>query len=657
MAGKYIKIDEDLIEDTNIARRLDEETRSRIAESVIERYNVDEDSRSEWKDINSAWLKLAQQLIEHRNFPWPDAANVKYPLLTVAAIQFHSRSYPALIKGRNPVLAKTIGADGPELTNKRRAERVGKFMSFQVLNDMPDWQDDMDRLFMLLPIIGLSHKKSYFSPKLRGPVSELVSAADLVINYYATDYDTARKTQVIPLSKNAVIEHQRAGFFLDEDLGEPNFKTHEGDQRSSGGESVLDLVQGLRPPSVDTGDIPHTILEAHDYYDLDGDGYKEPYILTVDKDSGKLLRIVARFDADGVIINEKDEIARIEPIEYFTRYFLLPDPNSKIYAMGLGTLLGPMNHAVNTLTNQLIDAGTLSNLQPGFLGKGVRVKGGIVRFKPGEWKYTQTTGDDLRKGVYPLPVREPSNVLFSLLSMLIDSGNNIASITDVMMGENPGQNQPYSTTVQVLEQGMKVFTGIYKRIYRSMAKEYEKLFKLNQKYPDPERYQNVLNDQSANILADFNLGDFNVLPAADPDLVSEAQKLVRAEALLQKMQMGLQINPQVVTQRVLEAEGHEDIEELMNIPDPGPPPEIQLKMKELELEKEANDRKYELDRVRVGAEAKKDQAQAIALGAKADTADFEATTKRIDSLNKAAAADEKNKIDKEKTNKQTTPTK
>lgn len=643
--AKEIKITEELIDSVNIAEDLDEDVLNKIGATVVSRYEEDDNSRSEWKDKNDAWLKLAQQFTEKKNYPWPDAANVKYPLVTVASIQFHSRSYPALIKGRNPVLAKVVGRDDEKLTKKRRSERVSKYMSYQVLHAIPDWQDEMDRLFMLLPIVGLAHKKTYFSPRLGGPTSEVVSALDLVINYHAVDYDTARKTHTIPLNKNEVLENVRAGVYLDVDIGEPSYKTHEG---------PIDDIQGLSPPgSSDSEDTPYTILEAHDSYDLDGDGYKEPYIVTVDKDTQKVLRIVARYDADGVLYNEAGEIARIDPINFFTRYFLLPDPNSKIYAMGLGTLLGPLNSAVNTLVNQLLDSGHLSTLQAGFLGKGIRVKGGIVRFKPGEWKYTQTTGDDLRKGIYPLPVREPSSVLFSLLGLLIDSGQNIASITDVMMGENPGQNQPYSTTVQVLEQGMKVFTGIYKRIYRSMSKEYEKIFKINGEYPDQERYRNILEEPEAHMLADFTLADFNVLPAADPDLVSEAQKLVRAEALLQKMQMGLAINPMVVTKRVLEAEGHEDIEELMNIPDPGPPPEVRIKMQELELKAKEAERQFQLDSVRVTAEAKKDMADAIAKGAKADTADFDAVTKRIAALTKAASDEEKNRNDKENSDQET----
>ena len=89
-------------------------------------------------------------------------------------------------------------------------------------------------------------------------------------------------------------------------------------------------------------------------------------------------------------------------------------------------LLMSGNSAINTIINQLLDAGTLSNRQNGFLGRGLKLgRGKSIQLRSGEWKPVDVTGDDLRKNVFPMPVREPSGTLFQLLGLLIESGKEL----------------------------------------------------------------------------------------------------------------------------------------------------------------------------------------------------------------------------------------
>jgi hypothetical protein len=278
-----------------------------------------------------------------------------------------------------------------------------------------------------------------------------------------------------------------------------------------------------------------------------------------------------------------------------------------VYGIGLGTLLGPTNEAVNTLINQLIDAGTLSNMQGGFLARGAKLKGGSTRFRPGEWKIVNTTGEDLQKSIFPMPVAAPSPALFNLLSMLIQAGERVSAVSDMMTGENPGQNQPATTTMAVLEQGMKVFNSIYKRIHRSLAQEFRIMYRLNFDTLDDELYQTMLDDTidmgqfqgqkpspeqlqqvqqgvaaenaAATVQEDFESENMDIIPASDPNMVSDATRMLRANDLMEKMAAGLPINPAVVTRKVLEAAGHEDIDELMTMP----PAQPSIEEKELEV--------------------------------------------------------------------------
>ena len=612
-----------LLASNNIAELLNEDELDEIGTKCIDAYNDDLASREEWEDTNEEWMKLTTQTVESKSYPWPNASNVKYPLLATAALQFHARAYPSLVPDTRVVKTRIMGKDDAQQTKRARAERIATHMSYQLLYQMEDWQEDMDRMMYILPIIGVAFKKTYYSPDKAANVSELVLPQDLIINYFAPDFIKARKSHRMYIDQNAMVEYQNLGVYLDVDLGAPSDKQHTG---------VVDDIVGLTPV-VPEEDMPYEVIEQHGYLDLDDDGYKEPYIITVDIDSGKVLRIVARYETEGVLADKK-KVIKITPIEYFTQYSFIPNPESKIYSLGFGALIGPTNSAINTILNQLLDAGHLSNLQGGFLGKGVRTRGGKITFKPGEWKSVQSTGDDLRKGIFPMPTREPSAVLFNLLGTLIESGERLASVKDIMVGENPGQNQPYSTTVAVMEQGMKVFVSIYKRIYRALDKEYKKLYHLNSLYMEDKEYFTILDEAAEGVVAkkDYDGNDKDIIPGADPSSISEAHKMMKANSLLQKMSAGMPLNNQMVTQIVLEAEGHENIKELMTTPPPKPSFEVQLKMDEFAHRREKEMMELQLKASVTANEALKDYAQALEAFAKAEASGSEQERKDIQAL-------------------------
>jgi chaperonin GroES len=561
----------------NIAEYFNEERLDEIGGELVDAIDVDDDSRQGWMQDMEDWLLLATQVRENKAYPWQNASNVKYPLMTVSALQFQARALPALMSGQKPVKVKVMGRD-PDGEKNKRANRVSKYMSYEVLQGMTEWMEEFDRLLFVLPMIGLVYKKSYYSDNMGKIRSTLVLPQDLILNYHAQNYDRARMSHVMYMDQNELREFQMQGIYLDVDLHQETDKSHD----------TRDEVIGLTP--ADNGSIDNEetfeILESHCWLDLDEDGYKEPYIVTIHRDSKKILRIVARWEADQVQYNEKQQVAKITPTTYFTPYTFLPDPNSSVYGIGFGRLLGPTNETVNTLINQLVDAGTLSNMQSGFLSRGLKLRGGSTRFRPGEWKVVNTTGDDLRNGIFPMPVREPSGVLFNLLGLLIQAGERITSTTDMMVGENPGQNQKATTTMAVLEQGLKVYSSIQKRIHRQLGKEYQALYQLYSKYLDEDRYAGLLDELQDGIatIQDFEMDSFDIMPASDPNISTDSQKLAMSQSLLEKAMAGLPINPQVATYKMLEAEGHEDIEQIMQMPPPQPQPEFQLEVEKTQID-------------------------------------------------------------------------
>lgn len=598
----------------NLADQLSDAELQSIGIQLKEQIEIDEDSRREWMDNNKNWLRLASQVREEKSFPWPGASNVKYPLLTVASMQFHARALPNLVNSNQPVRIRTIGRD-PEQVKSERARRVSTYMSYQILEGMDDWMEDMDRLLFVLPMVGICYKKTYYSESKGSVRSTLILPNNLIVNYHAQTFERARMTQVLYMDSNEIMELQADGIFRDIDL--TGCEKSQVNMNRNAMNDIDNLTQ-----SIGSDMTPYELYESHCYLDLDDDGYKEPYIVTMTKE-GKVLRIAARWGQDSVYYNEDGNMRKIVADEYFTPYIFMPDPSSSVSGLGLGSLLGPTNEAVNTIINQLIDAGTLSNQQGGFLGRGIKLRGGAARFRPGEWKIVNSTGQDLRNNIFPMPVREPSGVLFQLLGSLIESGERISAVSDMMVGENPGQNQPATTTMAVLEQGLKVFTSIYKRIHRSLAKEYKKIYNLNGIYLDEEDYNNVLDEELGEDGQMYGIQDFedakaDIKPASDPNIVSQAQKSIKSQSLLEKMAVGLPLNVEEVTKRVLESEDQEDIKKLMDVAPRGPSPEQELEAAKFQHERQMDMINAELDALKVRAQAFKDESGARLNDAKVD---------------------------------------
>ena len=576
MATKQL---EKYIESTNIARELDEDTLKKIGDDVVRGFDVDIQSRSEWERNVDNWIDLAKLVSEKKTYPWPGAANIKYPLLATAAMQFAARAYPSLIPSNNNVVkCRVVGSD-PDGQKADRAKRISKYMSYQVMDEMPDWEEEMDKLLITLPIVGTCFKKTYWDSERSVNCSKLIPPKQLVINYWARSVEDAERiTEWFPLSERKLKEKQLADLYLDITLQEPSAIYEPGRQIGT---------SDLRVPEEDET-TPYYILEQHTYLDLDKDGYAEPYIVTVEYGSKKVLRIVARYTANGIVLNEDNKLCRIEPVEYYTKFPFIPNPDGSIYDLGFGRLLCPINESVNTLLNLLVDSGALSNLQAGFIGKGLKIKMGSENFRPGEWKAVNAIGDDLKKQIFPLPVREPSEVLFKLLDLLVKSGKELASVAEIFVGKMPGQNTPATTTMATIEQGMKVFTAVYKRVFRAMSKEFRKIYKLNRDYANPEEYIDVIDEQIQQ--SDFEGPENDIIPAADPQAATSTEKQAKVESLLQLMGLGT-LDPNEVTKRALEAQEQPNIEALFRKEPPAPDPKVQaIQMKaQLDQQKGQND--------------------------------------------------------------------
>ena len=577
------------IKSKNIAEDLDKELLTKIGVRVVREYDIDETSRSDWKTKTEQAMDLAMQVAKEKQYPWPKAANVIYPLMTTAAIQFAARAYPAIVANRSVVKGVVVGNDdgepainpqtgqpamqpGPDGQpqpvwqvqpgeKQNRADGIGEHMSWQLLDEQSEWEPETDAMLHILPIVGCDFRKSYFDP-CKGRNSSLrVPAMHLCINYHAKSLETApRVTEEIKYYPIEIEEQQRAGLFL-----EPEQPYGMADDAQNGDE-----------------DAPHVFLEQHRWWDLDEDGYPEPYIVTVHKRSQKVVRIVARYDADGIQFSQlTHKIVKIDPVQYYTKYDFLPNPDGGIYGVGFGQLLRPLNEAVNTTLNQLLDAGTLANTGGGFIGKGLSMNAGAIRFVMGEYKVVNVTGGTLRENIVPMEFPGPSEVLFKLLGMLIDAGREVAAVKDVLTGDAQGKaSMSPTTTLALIEQGLKVFTAIYKRIHRSLKAELNKLYRLNRIYGDEKSQYKVGNAWKQITKQDYVLAS-GVEPVSDPTMVSDMQRLGRAQFLMQ-FANDPNCNGHEIRRRIMDAASIDNIDKIL-LPQAPPNQAIAVKGMELDL--------------------------------------------------------------------------
>jgi len=607
-----------LLASPNIVDLLDERALNTIGYHVINEFNLDKESRIQWEKRVENAMKLALQVSEAKSFPWTNASNIKFPLVTIAALQFHSRAYPALIPSDQIV---KVDYDSSMSLDPRaskeiedRNKRVEKHMSYQLLKQDECWESEMDKVLITVPIVGCAFKKTYWDFNEDHPISENVLAKDFVVSYWTKNLkDCNRQSHVLYLSVNDVLSRQRRGIWTDDFKIRPQQTIQEDDLSQA-----QDQAQGVYQPQSDPG-TPFEFIEQHRWEDLDGDGFKEPYIITVHKDTRKVVRIVANYFETSIKRNDKNEILNIKPESYFTKYSFIPSPDGGFYDIGFGILLGPLNESINTIINQLVDAGTMANTAGGFLSRGIKIRGGNYNFAPMEWKHVDSTGEDLAKGIYPLPVREPSQVLYTLLTTLVNYGERIVGSTDIMVGENVGQNTPAETSRTMAEQGMKVFAGIFKRTYRALNEEIRKVYRLNQLYlPEETKFA------GGGVLAtDYQDNSTDIRPAADPHVVSDVQRIMQAETLKQTALMVPGFNVYNVMKRYLEALKIPNIDEVL--PDPqgpnaiqsGPDVKVQVEQIKAQERKLSLETKFKLGVLKLQQEAEVNKAKIAKMEAEA----------------------------------------
>ena len=535
---------------SNLADFLDERDLGNLSSDLVNLFESDKDSRKDWEDTYVKGLDMLGFKYENRTQPFEGASGVVHPLLAESVTQFQAQAYKELLPASGPVNCQIIGEVTPEIEDQ--SQRVKEFMNYELMNVMREYDPDMDQLLFYLPLAGSAFKKVYYDGQLERAVAKFVSGEDLVVDYFATDIETAQRiTHCIKMSGNDLRKNQVNGFYSD-------VSVTSGEVDPSEVREKINELEGNSPP-YSTDSEEHLLLEMHVDLDLPGfedpSGIKLPYIVTIDKYSQTVLSIKRNWDETDKKRNKK---------QYFVHFKFLPGLG--FYGFGLIHMLGGLSRTATSVLRQLIDAGTLANLPAGFKARGMRIRDNDEPIQPGEFRDVDVSGASIRESLLPLPFKEPSATLFQLLGFAVDAGKSFSAIADMKMGEGNEQN-PVGTTLAILERGTKVMSAIHKRMHYAQKIEFNLLADVFQSYLPPEYPYMVKGGDRMIKQSDFD-DRVDIIPISDPNIFSMSQRIMLAQQQLQLAQANPQLhNVREAYRRMYMAMGVDNVDGILK-PDP-----------------------------------------------------------------------------------------
>src|SRR5210317_726511 len=521
---------------------LEDEEQEEIASNIVDNYTSDKESRAEWEAMFEKGFDLLGLKIQETSEPFEGACTAVHPMLIESAVKFQSKAIQELFPPSGPVKAQIIGKSTPE--REDQANRVQEFMNYQTTEQMPEYFDEFERMLFHLPLIGSAFKKVYYDANLKRPVSEFVPIDQFYVSYYASNLRKAdRYTHVIYRSPVDLAKDIRTGIYRDVELPEAT-----NPQPTSFSEK-MDTIIGLSPTG--TNDPQYTLLEQHCYLEIEED-YALPYIVTVEEKSQQILSIRRNYKKD-----DKNQ----EKVSHFVHYRFVP--GFSFYGFGLMHFLGNLTMTATAAMRSLVDAGQFANLPGGFKAKGVRLVGDNEPISPGEFKEIEATGVDLNKAIIPLPYKEPSSTLFQMLSFITATGQKFADSTEQIVSDAASYG-PVGTTMALLEASSKFFSAIHKRLHKSQRDEFKILAQINYDYL-PSEYPYEVPFADKNVLKQDFDGRVDVIPVSDPNIPSNAHRMMISQMALQMAQQSPpgMFNLEALNRTILTAANLPNIEEIL----------------------------------------------------------------------------------------------
>ena len=549
-------IDEINLVNTVIKQEKGKDKLQKLGKDVCSRHNNNQSSMREWSDMLEAGLDTASFESRGSSYPWEGAANFKSTLITEAVRAFGDKAKTEIMKSDTLVTTKLIGPESEDKDDSK--ERIETHMNWQINTEMKEWRTEHTRLMYLLPSHGAVFKKTFYDATEGRNKSAIIKYPNFSINQECDGLYNSDFTEIRHYKSNDIWERQRSGLWIDD----------------------KDII-----PDEDlehSNDSSFEFLEQYCNFDLDGDGYEEPLLVTVHAQTQRVVRIVPMWDMETIFViydgntynlqelldakeasaiktnseefeserqnQEYDEvvknakIARIVPMDMLTYYGFIESTDGSFLSLGYLQVLGSTVKGINKTTNALMNAGELANQQGGWLSKEHRDrKSGPYRTKAGQYRQTNISASSLANSVINLPFKEPSQVLAALTESLKGEVKEMSAKLnfDDMMKPNVAA----SNVLGVLQEGTIPTSSLLTNVVSAMSHEFKILFSLNQKFTDPLVYQSITG--SPDYEADY-YNYIQICPTANAQFSNQMQRIQLAEAQLGRAELVMQAGGNMV---------------------------------------------------------------------------------------------------------------
>jgi hypothetical protein len=508
----------------NLADDLEAGVLDSLGSELCEDITNDIDSRKDWEDTYKQGITLLGLKYEERTEPWDGACGVFHPMITEAVVRFQSETIMETFPAQGPVKTKIIGKQTRE--KEEASLRVKDDMNYELTERMVEFRGEHERMLWNLPATGSAFKKVYFDPSMQRQMSVFVPAEDIIVPYGASSLETAeRVTHRMYKTKNEIRKLQVAGFYRDIDIGEPPRIKNELQERK-------DKETGFSS----NNDDRYILFECHINLDLEGyedeedgepTGIGLPYVVTVLQGSNDILSIRRNFYEEDVTKAKRN---------HFVHYTYIP--GFGFYGFGLFHLIGGYAKSATSIMRQLVDAGTLSNLPGGLKSRGLRIKGDDTPIAPGEWRDVDVGSGAIRDNILPLPYKEPSQVLASLMDRIVEEGRRFAATSDMKISDMSAQ-APVGTTLALLERMLKVMSAVQARVHYAFKQELKLLAALIRDYTDNNYDYEPHEGEPHAKRGDYDMVE--IIPVSDPNAATMSQRIVQYQAVIQLSQTAPQI--------------------------------------------------------------------------------------------------------------------
>jgi hypothetical protein len=536
----------------NLAEEVTSNALATLASQLESDIDNDRMSRKDWEQAYIDGLKLLGLKYEERNEPWTGACGVFHPMITEAVVRFQSETITETFPASGPVRTKILGKETPE--KKAAADRVQADMNYQLTERMVEFRPEHERLLWNLPAAGSAFKKVYFDPSLNRQASLFIPAEDILLPYGVSDARSSHRiTHVMRKTKNDIIKLQQAGFYIDCDLGEPD-RTRDDISKAKDEETGFSDVNDDRFVLYEC----HVDLDLPGFEDVDADGEPTgimlPYVVTLVRGTGTILSIRRNW-------KESDPLCLKR--QHFVQYNYIPGFGP--YGFGLFHLIGGFAKSATSIMRQLVDAGTLANLPGGLKSRGLRIKGDDTPISPGEFRDVDLASGNIRDNILPLPYKEPSQTLFTLLGSIVEEGRRFAATADMKVSDMSAQ-APVGTTLALLERQLKVMTAVQARVHYALKQELNLIKGVISDFAENDYDYQPDTGTKYDRNADFEMVE--VIPVSDPNASTLSQRVVQYQAVIQLAQSAPQIyNLPQLHRGMLEVLGIKHADKLVPMPE------------------------------------------------------------------------------------------